>query len=109
MLQSTPTSITSPRAPAVQGQQPFGRLELQVGGSQWVGLQVASVPILCQQDPLLPSSLFFTPAGTNDKAGSPIYLLRWVSPLSIKESLAPLEDWNYPNVDPSTYIASSQP
>ena len=56
--------------------------------------------ILCQHDP--PSPLFFTPAGTNDKAGSPFYLLRWMSPLSIKESLAPLEDWSYPSVDPST-------
>ena len=47
---------------------------------------------------------FFTPAGTNDKTGSPFYLLRWMSPLSIKESLAPLEDWSYPSVDPSTLL-----
>ena len=45
-----------------------------------------------------------TPAGTNDKTGSPFYLLRWMSPLSIKESLAPLEDWSYPSVDPSTLL-----
>ena len=42
---------------------------------------------------------FFTPAGTNDKTGSPFYLLQWMSLLSIKESLAPLEDWSYPSVD----------
>ena len=44
---------------------------------------------------------FFTPAGTNDKTGNLFYPLRWMSPLSIKESLVPLEDWSYPSVDPS--------
>ena len=46
----------------------------------------------------------FTPAGMNDKTGRPFYLLRWMSPFSIKESLAPLEDWIYPSVDPSTLL-----
>ena len=40
--------------------------------------------------------------GTNDVTGNLFYPLRWMSPFSIKESLAPLEDWSYPSVDPST-------
>jgi 1-pyrroline-5-carboxylate dehydrogenase len=35
-------------------------------------------------------------SGTNDKAGSVINLLRWVSPRAIKETLLPAEDWRYP-------------
>ena len=35
-------------------------------------------------------------SGTNDKAGSPLNLLRWVSPRSIKETFAPPTDWTYP-------------
>jgi len=35
-------------------------------------------------------------SGTNDKAGSPLNLLRWVSPRSIKESFAPPRDYPYP-------------
>ncbi|HET7599865.1 MAG TPA: L-glutamate gamma-semialdehyde dehydrogenase [Gemmatimonadales bacterium] len=35
-------------------------------------------------------------SGTNDKAGSILNLLRWVSPRSIKETLAPPTDWRYP-------------
>jgi 1-pyrroline-5-carboxylate dehydrogenase len=34
-------------------------------------------------------------SGTNDKAGSPLNLLRWVSPRSIKETFAPPHDWRY--------------
>jgi 1-pyrroline-5-carboxylate dehydrogenase len=34
-------------------------------------------------------------SGTNDKAGSPLNLLRWVSPRSIKETFAPPTDWTY--------------
>ena len=68
-------------------------------------LRYRHLPTLCQQDPPLLSPLFFTPAGTNDKAGSPFYLLRWMSPLSIKKSLAPLEDWSYPSVDTSTWLS----
>ncbi len=34
-------------------------------------------------------------SGTNDKAGSPLNLLRWVSPRSIKETFSPPTDWNY--------------
>ncbi|MBT5454879.1 MAG: aldehyde dehydrogenase family protein, partial [Euryarchaeota archaeon] len=34
-------------------------------------------------------------SGTNDKAGSPLNLLRWVSPRSIKETFAPPHDWTY--------------
>jgi 1-pyrroline-5-carboxylate dehydrogenase len=35
-------------------------------------------------------------SGTNDKAGSAINLLRWVSPRAIKENLNPPKDWRYP-------------
>lgn len=35
-------------------------------------------------------------SGTNDKAGSPLNLLRWVSPRSIKETFTPPVDYRYP-------------
>jgi len=35
-------------------------------------------------------------SGTNDKAGSPLNLLRWVSPRVIKETFAPPTDFRYP-------------
>ena len=38
-------------------------------------------------------------SGTNDKAGSVLNLLRWVSPRSIKETLSPPRDWRYPYME----------
>jgi 1-pyrroline-5-carboxylate dehydrogenase len=35
-------------------------------------------------------------SGTNDKAGSPLNLLRWVSPRAIKETFVPPTDFRYP-------------
>jgi 1-pyrroline-5-carboxylate dehydrogenase len=35
-------------------------------------------------------------SGTNDKAGSYLNLLRWVSPRTIKETLVPVTDYKYP-------------
>jgi 1-pyrroline-5-carboxylate dehydrogenase len=35
-------------------------------------------------------------SGTNDKAGSPLNLLRWVSPRTIKETFVTAEDYRYP-------------
>ena len=35
-------------------------------------------------------------SGTNDKAGSILNLLRWVSPRTIKETFVPPTDWRYP-------------
>jgi 1-pyrroline-5-carboxylate dehydrogenase len=35
-------------------------------------------------------------SGTNDKAGSAMNLLRWMSPRSIKETMVPPVDWRYP-------------
>lgn len=35
-------------------------------------------------------------SGTNDKAGSELNLLRWVSPRTIKECFLPAEDYTYP-------------
>lgn len=39
-------------------------------------------------------------SGTNDKAGSPLNLLRWTSPRTIKETFAPSEDYRYPFLAP---------
>ncbi len=38
-------------------------------------------------------------SGTNDKAGSPLNLLRWTSARSIKETFAPPTDHNYPHME----------
>jgi 1-pyrroline-5-carboxylate dehydrogenase len=35
-------------------------------------------------------------SGTNDKAGSILNLVRWVSPRAIKETMVPPRDWRYP-------------
>ncbi len=35
-------------------------------------------------------------SGTNDKAGSPLNLYRWLSPRSIKETRVPAKDYRYP-------------
>ena len=37
-------------------------------------------------------------SGTNDKAGSVLNLLRWVSPRSIKETFVPATDYRYPHM-----------
>jgi 1-pyrroline-5-carboxylate dehydrogenase len=37
-------------------------------------------------------------SGTNDKAGSPLNLLRWVSARTIKETLVPPDDYRYPHM-----------
>jgi 1-pyrroline-5-carboxylate dehydrogenase len=39
-------------------------------------------------------------SGTNDKAGSALNLLRWVSPRTIKETFAPPGDFRYPFMQP---------
>lgn len=38
-------------------------------------------------------------SGTNDKAGSMVNLLRWVSPRTIKETFDPPKDYHYPFLD----------
>jgi 1-pyrroline-5-carboxylate dehydrogenase len=38
-------------------------------------------------------------SGTNDKAGSKLNLVRWVSARTMKENLAPPRDWRYPFLD----------
>jgi len=38
--------------------------------------------------------------GTNDKAGSVLNLLRWVSPRAIKETFVPPTDFRYPFMAP---------
>ena len=35
-------------------------------------------------------------SGTNDKAGSMLNLIRWVSPRAIKETFVPPADYRYP-------------
>ena len=39
-------------------------------------------------------------SGTNDKAGGPLNLLRWISPRSVKHTLDIPQDWGYPFLDP---------
>ena len=39
-------------------------------------------------------------SGTNDKAGSLLNLMRWVSPRTIKETFVPPTDYRYPFMDP---------
>ena len=41
-------------------------------------------------------------SGTNDKAGSVLNLLRWVSPRTIKETFVPPTDFTYPFMQPDT-------
>ncbi len=38
-------------------------------------------------------------SGTNDKAGSMLNLLRWVTPRNIKETFVPVTDYRYPYMD----------
>ncbi|MGB1015662.1 MAG: aldehyde dehydrogenase family protein, partial [Nannocystaceae bacterium] len=38
-------------------------------------------------------------SGTNDKAGSVLNLVRWISPRTIKETFVPLRDTRYPFMD----------
>lgn len=38
-------------------------------------------------------------SGTNDKAGSPLNLLRWVSPRTVKETFCAPVDYRYPHMD----------
>ncbi len=40
-------------------------------------------------------------SGTNDKAGSALNLVRWISPRTIKENFLPLRDHRYPFMDES--------
>ena len=35
-------------------------------------------------------------SGTNDKAGGPLNLLRWISPRSVKRTIDVPQDWTYP-------------
>jgi 1-pyrroline-5-carboxylate dehydrogenase len=39
-------------------------------------------------------------SGTNDKAGSPLNLVRWTSPRAIKETFVPPTDFRYPFMEP---------
>ncbi|MDE0741332.1 MAG: L-glutamate gamma-semialdehyde dehydrogenase [Candidatus Poseidoniia archaeon] len=38
-------------------------------------------------------------SGTNDKAGGPLNLLRWISPRSVKRNNLKIHDWEYPFMD----------
>lgn len=38
-------------------------------------------------------------SGTNDKSGSHLNLLRWISPRTVKENLMPPTDYRYPHMD----------
>lgn len=41
-------------------------------------------------------------SGTNDKAGGPLNLLRWISPRSIKRTLDTPHEWDYPFMQSDT-------
>ena len=43
-------------------------------------------------------SIKYSFSGTNDKAGGPQYLTRFVSPQSVKERVIPKTDWTYPSM-----------
>ncbi|OGR82543.1 MAG: 1-pyrroline-5-carboxylate dehydrogenase [Elusimicrobia bacterium RIFCSPHIGHO2_02_FULL_57_9] len=47
-------------------------------------------------------------SGTNDKAGSCLNLLRWVSPRTIKETFDPPKDYRYPFLEPDKEQAPLQ-
>lgn len=38
-------------------------------------------------------------SGTNDKPGGPHYLLKWVSPMTVKTNTTPLKEWKYPSME----------
>ncbi|MBF6327330.1 L-glutamate gamma-semialdehyde dehydrogenase [Nocardia transvalensis] len=38
-------------------------------------------------------------SGTDDKAGSPLNLLRWIAPRTIKETFTPATDYRYPHME----------
>ncbi|KAF2076130.1 hypothetical protein CYY_002592, partial [Polysphondylium violaceum] len=38
-------------------------------------------------------------SGTNDKAGAPLNLLRWVSARTVKENFVPITTWKYPYLE----------
>ena len=39
-------------------------------------------------------------SGTNDKAGGPLNLLRWISPRSVKRTFEPPQNWDYQFMQP---------
>jgi len=46
-------------------------------------------------------------SGTNDKAGGPLNLLRWVSPRTLKETFVPATAFEYPFMQPDLDISAS--
>ncbi|XP_022090429.1 delta-1-pyrroline-5-carboxylate dehydrogenase, mitochondrial-like isoform X2 [Acanthaster planci] len=38
-------------------------------------------------------------SGTNDKAGGALYIQRWVSPQSVKQTHKPITEWRYPSME----------
>ena len=44
-------------------------------------------------------------SGTNDKAGSPLNLLRWISARTIKENFNPPTHFSYPFLAPDVEVA----
>ena len=58
--------------------------------------ETSSPPCVCANRHKLPS---FRLPGTNDKSGAVSFVMRWVSPWSIKESTRASSEWGYPSVD----------
>lgn len=78
---------------SVVGQQPFG-------GGRHSGIIFSLIsnwnPNVQYRKEMTKAKCFIKFAGTNDKAGSPQYCLRWTSPQSIKETFVPLREVTYP-------------
>jgi delta 1-pyrroline-5-carboxylate dehydrogenase len=47
-------------------------------------------------------------SGTNDKAGSYLNLIRWISPRSVKETFVPPLDYRYPFMKPGKTEAAAE-
>ena len=76
---------------SVVGQQPFGgsRLSGEKSIIEWSYVEF-NVPT---------HSWTIKTIGTNDKAGAPMYFLKWTSAMAIKETFVPCTEWGYPSVD----------
>ena len=57
--------------------------------------QIAHIHLLFTKVPVWLHVCLVADAGTNDKAGSPLYLTKFCSPQAIKTTHTPLKAWEY--------------
>ena len=73
-------------------------------GSQWIHELTGTIgsQTLLSQEAVVAQQPFggARASGTNDKAGGPLNLLRWISPRSIKRTLDIPQEWGYPFLAP---------